>query len=398
MTEKNKIKEKHKVIRTILKVLGIILAILVIIAIAIYFTVLRYPEIKSDPTVGKWYRVSSEEMKASDGSGYHALFKKGSEKNVMVYFAGGGVSVNEATARNDTYNTILVWPDMLANITMNMGGLATAIEGSPFEDWTLIMFPYATGDFHCGAGEFAYTDKDGREKILYHNGYINFTSAMDEILEKAGIKNPDSVIVTGYSAGGWAAAILAEDVFTTYFPNAESKVVLVDSAVALNENWGDVAENVWKTPEHIVNRIHTNNLTLDCLTALYDDLGDDVEILFGCSVRDGDLSKIQRYFMAGEMDGETGEMPIEDADGDTFQQILKEFVAQLQEETCASVFIWDGMTWYDRPYNLTSHTIISTPAVFVELGDTGKSIAEWLNDAVNGTAESYGLELLDKTY
>ena len=90
---------------------------------------------------------------------------------------------------------------MLANVTMNMGGLASGVEGSPFENWSIILFPYATGDFHAGTGEFHYTDKDGREKILYHNGYVNYTQTMQKVMEPAGIKNPEAVVVTGYSAG-----------------------------------------------------------------------------------------------------------------------------------------------------------------------------------------------------
>ena len=77
-----------------------------------------------------------------------------------------GQYVNEEMAKDDTYNTKLVKPDYLANITMNMGGLASDVEGSPFKDWNMILFPYATGDFHAGTGEFKYTDKDGKEKIL----------------------------------------------------------------------------------------------------------------------------------------------------------------------------------------------------------------------------------------
>lgn len=50
----------------------------------------------------------------------------------MVYFAGGGVSVNGETARNDTYNTTEIFVDTLANVTVNMDGLASDVEGSPF--------------------------------------------------------------------------------------------------------------------------------------------------------------------------------------------------------------------------------------------------------------------------
>ena len=172
---------------------------------------------------------------------YRAFFKKGSENKVMVYFAGGGVSINEETARDDTYNTKDIRMDMLANITMNMGGLASEVEGSPFENWSIILFPYATGDFHAGAGELRYTDHDGKEKILYHNGYVNYTQTMQKITELADMKEPEAVVVTGYSAGGFAAALLSDDIFTNYFPDAESKNVLVDASLLLHDDWESIA-------------------------------------------------------------------------------------------------------------------------------------------------------------
>lgn len=387
-----------RIAKKIMIILGIILLVLLILAVGVYQFVLQYPKLKENPTIGKWYSVSTSEMKDSEGNTYHALFKKGSENKVMIYFAGGGVSINEQTARNDTYNTKMVQPDMLANITMNMGGLGFEAEENPFHDWTVILFPYATGDFHCGTGEFSYTDKDGKQKILYHNGYVNFTSAMDEILEHAGIENSEAVIVTGYSAGGWGASILANDVFTNYFPHAASKTVLVDSSVALNDNWKQIAEMVWQAPEHIVNRIQTNNLTLDSLVALHKDFGDEVAILFDCSTRDGSLAQIQRYFNQGVIDEESGQMPVDEADADVFQLLLKEFVYQLKEQAGGHVFIFDGFAWYDDPRNMTSHTIIPVPQVFIELNDTGASVAEWLLDAVNGKFYDYGLDLIETKY
>ena len=113
-----------KALKITLKIVGILLVVLIIAALLVYLFVLKYPNLKENPADGKWYRVESTAMKDSEGNGYHALFKKGSENKVMVYFAGGGVSINEETARDDTYNTKMVWPDMLANVTMNMGGLA----------------------------------------------------------------------------------------------------------------------------------------------------------------------------------------------------------------------------------------------------------------------------------
>lgn len=379
-----------RIAKKIMIISGIILLVLLILAVGVYQFVLQYPKLKENPSIGKWYSVSTSEMKDSEGNAYHALFKKGSENKVMIYFAGGGVSINEETARNDTYNTKMVQPDMLANITMNMGGLASGVEGSSFENWSVVLFPYATGDFHAGTGEFHYTDQDGKEKILYHNGYINYTQAMQQLMERAGIENADTVVVTGYSAGGFGAALLADDVFTNYFPNAESKTVLVDSSLLLHNNWHTIATGVWQTPEEISDKLTGNNLTLDCLTALHQKYGDDINLLFDSSTRDGDLAKVQNYF-------DTGVMDVSEKEADIYQQILKDTIPQFQN-VGVKLFIWDGVAWYDDPRNMTAHTIIATPAVWVPFEEQGQSIAGWLTDAVNGIQKDYGLNLIEKQY
>ena len=376
--------------KKVFKILGIILLFILIILLCIYFFVLQYPEIKENPKTTKWYRVSDKAMKDSEGNSYHALFKKGSENNVLVYFAGGGVSVNEEMAKDDTYNTKLVKPDFLANITMNMGGLASDAEGSPFKDWSMILFPYATGDFHAGTGEFKYIDKDGKEKTLYHNGYNNYTLAMREILEKAEIGNPDKVVVTGYSAGGFATALLSDNIYTNYFPNAKSKNVLVDAALLLNDDWHSIATNVWKTPKNISDKLTTNNLTLDCLKALNEKYGNNIHLLFDSSTRDGDLAKVQNYF-------DTGGMDVNEDKGDIYQQTLKDTIPEFKKAN-VSLFIWDGVGWYNDTRNLTAHTIIATPAVWLSFEKQKKSIAEWLNDAVNGELKDYGINLINKEY
>lgn len=375
-----------KWIKIVGKIIAALLLVLLVAAVVLYWTVLRYPNLKENPKVGKWYRVAGSAMKDSEGNRYHALFKKGSENNVMIYFAGGGVSINEETARDDTYNTRMVWPDLLANVTMNMGGLASGMEDSPFENWSILLFPYATDDFHAGTGEFRYTDTDGSEKTLYHNGYVNYSAAMEQALARAGIEHAESVVVTGYSAGGFASALLAGDVFANYFPNAASKTVLIDSALLLHEDWHDIAANVWQTPQAISGKLTGDNLTLDCLTALREAYGADIHLLFTCSTRDGDLAKVQNYF-------DTGAMEVDEPQADRFQQLLCDTVPQMKE-IGVSLFLWDGIPWYDDPRDLTAHTIIATPAVWLPFDGPEQSVAGWLADAVNGVEQDYGMELV----
>ena len=376
-----------------LKIIGILCLILLIIAGCVLKFLLIYPEIKENPTIGKWYRVSDKAMKDSEGNSYHALFRKGSENKVMVYFAGGGVSVDEISAREDTYNTKEVWPDYLANVTMNMGGIASDVDGSPFKDWTLILFPYATGDFHSGTGEFHYVDTDGKEKILYHNGYNNYTLAMKEIMEKAGIEDADTVLVTGYSAGGFATALLSDDIYTNYFPDAHNKNVLVDAALIEYDNWKYTAENVWATPKEISDKLTTDNLTLDCLWSLREKYGDEIHLMFDCSTRDGDLAKVQHSLQ----NGLSMQNDVDESQGDEFQETLKNNIP-LFKEAGVSLFIFDGVAWYDDPRNLTAHTIISTPAVWLPFEEQGQSVCGWLYDCINGNLKDYGIDLVNKQY
>ena len=376
-----------------LKVMGILCLILLIIAGCVLKFLLIYPEIKENPTIGKWYRVSDKAMKDSEGNSYHALFRKGSENKVMVYFAGGGVSVDEISAREDTYNTKEVWPDYLANVTMNMGGIASDVDGSPFKDWTLILFPYATGDFHSGTGEFHYVDTDGKEKILYHNGYNNYTLAMKEIMEKAGIEDADTVLVTGYSAGGFATALLSDDIYTNYFPDAHNKNVLVDAALIEYDNWKYTAENVWATPKEISDKLTTDNLTLDCLWSLREKYGDEIHLMFDCSTRDGDLAKVQHSLQ----NGLSMQNDVDESQGDEFQETLKNNIP-LFKEAGVSLFIFDGVAWYDDPRNLTAHTIISTPAVWLPFEEQGQSVCGWIYDCINGNLKDYGIDLVNKQY
>lgn len=373
-----------------LKIIGIIIAVILLILICVYLFVLQYPKLKKNPKIGKLYRITGKDMLCSDGSRYKAFFRKGTENKVLIYFAGGGVSINAETAKEDMYIRRVAPIDTFANRMMNDGGLASPVADNPFRNWTVIALPYATGDFHAGTNDFAYTDKAGNPQTLYHHGYTNYTAVMKKALALGGIINPESVLVTGYSAGAGGASLLASDVFTNYFPNAKSKTVLVDSMLLLMDDWHDISADVWKSPPEIVDRLKTDNLVLDSLTALRAEFGDEVTILFDCSTRDGELTKAQSLF-------DTGKPEVDEGKGDLFQQRLRESI-QAFKAIGAYLYIWDGLKWYDDPRNLTMHTIIVTPDVYSDPAGIGISAAEWAYHATNGDMQDCGLDLVDKVY
>lgn len=190
--------------------------------------------------------------------------------------------------------------------------------------------------------------------------------------------------------GRLCVALLADDIYTHYFPDADSKNVLVDAALLLNDDWHDIAVNVWQTPKEISDKLTSDNLTLDCLLSLREKYGDGIHLLFDSSTRDGDLAKVQNYF-------DTGVMDVDEERADIYQQILKETIPKFQQAD-VSMFIWDGVVWYDDPRNMTAHTIIATPGVWVPFPEQGQTVSQWLLDAVNGDLKDYGLDLVNKVY
>lgn len=369
-----------------LKILGIILAVILVLVLAIFIflkmTFLKsFPELTGEPEIGKWYRITPENTKSSDGSEWHGIFRKGSENKVVVYFFGGGVSITGETSEGgkNFYATSMFGQDFVAQ-----GGIGSTVDENPFEDWSFIVIPYASGDFHSGTGEYHYT-KNGKDKIVYHNGYNNYSAYIDEV--KKYIGEPDTLLVTGFSAGGFATSLLADDVIDR-FPTAENITVCVDSSLLLYDGWHETAQNLWKSPSEITERLTSNNIVLDSLTALHNKRGDSVKILFDCSVRDDTLMQYQAYIREGKMSKTK-------ANGDLFQKDLKAMVEGLQANIeGVGIYVWEYAL--DKDTKNTQHTIISSQ-VFEKLNGE-KSVADWITDAINGDVQTYGLELLDKQY
>ena len=370
-------KPKSK-LKKMLFVLGILIAVIAFgVLICLKLTILKtFPELKGEPEIGKWYDIPVVEARSSDGSEWHGIFRKGTENKVVVYFFGGGVSITPETSEGgkEFYATTMLAQDFVAQ-----GGIGSSTEENPFRDWSFIVIPYATGDFHAGTGTY-----EGR-KTVYHTGYTNYSTYLEQI--KPYVGEPDTLLVTGFSAGGFATSLLADDVIDR-FPSAENVTVCVDSALLLYDSWHDTATDLWKSPIEISDRLITNNLVLDSLTALHEKRGDRVKILFDCSYRDDTLMQYQSYIDSGFMDQTK-------ALGDQFQKDLKEMVNGLQTNIPdAGIYIWN--CGEDADTHNTQHTIISSN-VFDKLGND-RSVGEWMFDAVNGDVRTYGIELLDKAF
>ena len=352
----------------------------------------KYPmeDLPQAPERGVWYKYRTNEAFCGNGEPYAACIKLGKVNNLLIVFCGGGVSINEYTAahpNNPLYpDPVNFYADdvfMQAEIVAPHG-LGNNESNNPFKDWTVLLIPYATGDFHVGTNDFVYKSVDGQNKVLHHRGYDNYRILIEKIKEF--VVEPNKLLVTGFSAGGFATALLTDDIMER-FPNCKDVTCFPDAALLEYEGWYKTAIECWKAPKEIADRLVTENITLDSLTALYRKRP-NVKIAFASSYRDALLAQYQHF-------ADTGEMRAADsADGDKYTITLKRFCQKISKEIPnISLFIYDAPHEGGNPYNLTKHGLNMTDDVY-KIRSEDVTCIDWLCDAMNGKNKIYGLQLL----
>ena len=406
-TDKSKNKRKKKKVVITLSIIGTVLLAIIFTVSLFSNDILNFfvnttmgkdlPQLNGEPEVGKWYAVDVEDTVSSDGSNWQGYFRKGSENKVVLYFYGGGFSVNDFTAARSLdieggfYNAHLNTGLNVMTSAIRKWGIGNSAEDNMLKDWTFIGVPYCNGDFHSGTGTKEYTALDGSTKTIHYVGYTNYRRLITKLFNYID-DSPEQLLITGSSAGGFGTAILADDAIEL-FHNPQDVTVHVDSSLLITENWHDVMVNEWNTPKAFSDVVTTDNITLDSLVALHKKR-DNVKILFDCSVRDIALSTAQVFFDEGCKNDTPS--TVGKAEGDRFQQLLKKTVSEMQAQipNCG-IYIWDEETQKDG--HLTVHTATGTKIYFNKRGEN-PSIAKWLEDSINGNINNYGLELLDKNF
>lgn len=356
----------------------------------------QFPAMPQNPKTGKWYGIPLEGCVSADGVPVRAAFRKGLENNLIVLFFGGGVSWNEFMAARP--NSLYGNPDKINFYAVGDGclvaDLATRIgihtlsskKNNPFRNWNMLAIPYTTGDFHCGTGDFSYTALDGTKRVLHHHGYTNYRTALREAMKHMG-NDPDQILVTGFSAGGWGTALLTDDVMRA-FPNCQNVTSYVDSSLMQHPDWHAVAENVWKAPKEIADRLHSDNNVLDCLQALKNDHGDRVKIAYSCSVRDTALAEYVNYVQKDQLYADQ-------ESGIAFQKMLTTMCSDLRETVPGvALFIFDTPEAGEEKQkaHLTKHCVMGSD----KISSDGITAAQWLWDAVCGNPKQVGLSLLEQ--
>lgn len=102
---------------------------------------------------------------------------------------------------------------------------------NPFRGWTKVFIPYCTGDIGWGNRVTTYETPLG-PLTIHHRGYANVRTAMRWVEDHyAGSAPPAKVMVTGLSAGGYAAPAVVLPEVRALFPAIGTRTYMVaDSA------------------------------------------------------------------------------------------------------------------------------------------------------------------------
>ncbi len=128
--------------------------------------------------------------------------REGSERNLVIYFQGGGCCWNSITCVTDpTYDPYIGAEDDPANFPIGIGDFTNP--QNPFANWSFLFIPYCTGDLHWGSGEWTYKYAAGQSWTIHHRGLDNFLAALKWAM--ANFPYPRKILVTGSSAGAYGA-------------------------------------------------------------------------------------------------------------------------------------------------------------------------------------------------
>ena len=315
----------------------------------------------------RWYQHDlGDKAMASDGSDYRLYVKTGSSDNLIVFFGGGGVTWDEKSTEYPITAASYLFGDDPGNyfrsipsfFPTTLGGILEANNpANPFNDWNVVVIPYATGDFHTG---------NGSTENMKYNGQENVQLAFEWIYSTMPV-NPQKVLIAGGSAGGFGATFWTPTLAEAY---ADSTVYSFSEGNQLaSEKWPTAVDELWHADWADTFGYEPGpNLYETAVVANRERLGDNVVFLDSNTTADATLiqfsAKINDH--APDPSGWSAEMR---ASMSRLSESVSNYYFYLSEDDA------------NPDTGLTPHTLSSLPGFYTTVQD-GVPFTEWLAAAV----------------
>lgn len=148
----------------------------------------------------------------SRGTDFSFWVRPGKVNKLVVEFIGGGACWNQLTCSIAGQIFSPDVEDVRSAVAENMpvGIYDHENPDNPVADWHHVVIPYCTGDIHWGNAFVDYGDG----VTIHHKGATNARAVLDWVY--AGYSAPESILVTGCSAGSYGSAMWAPYVAEHY--------------------------------------------------------------------------------------------------------------------------------------------------------------------------------------
>ena len=346
----------------------------------------------------QWRKIYLPEARCALGGDYCIHVKKGDPTRLVFHLCGGGISWSKESAKwpmvrevAETYGQIGLYtiyadrhPELSSITTGERNGLHSTTPENPFAEWSEVMVPYVTADFHTGRADFPFTGADGKEYILHHRGYDNLQIILK--LTKELFPSVDHLLISGESAGAFGVSANAAEIMGLY-PACDDITILADSSFVPCEEWAEAAKTIWNTPPHITAHLKTDNMALDWLRALYAACGDKPRYLFCCGNYDHTLIEYWHYT-------KDGRFLMDEAYTKAFMSKLVHMCRELKSLSPRFGIYIHNFT-HDVPNPCVRHCIFGN-ACFTKEEVGNVTPAAWLKDASEDRIYDVGMELLEE--
>lgn len=207
---------------------------------------------------GIWNTIEpGGETLCARGTEYAFFVRPGDPERLMIYFQGGGACWNALTCDpNQTF-----FDQRVGTVEEEIGRYGGVFDfdnpENPVSDYSIVFVPYCTADVHSGRSTRTYNNVSGDYTVAF-NGFVNSQAALDWVY--ANYDAPQSLIVTGSSAGAYGAVFHAHYILERY-PEADA-VILGDAGAGITAPTFDGLEQ-WSTLANAYEGSAENTLTFN---------------------------------------------------------------------------------------------------------------------------------------
>ena len=292
----------------------------------------------------------------------------------MIYLEGGGACFNELTcATNPASFGEAEFAVRAAGLN---GGIFSTDASNPVGDWNMVYVPYCTGDVHGGsAPDATVSGVAGTQQFVGHQNVERALALLADYYED----DPDDVLLTGASAGGFGALVNFPAVAETF--EGSDLTMLDDSGPiffadnVLSPPLGDAFIQLYNFPATLPQA--TALFQADGLQNIYGYLADTYpDATFGLSSYLQDQT-IRGFFSFGQ--------PDQDITGEEYAAGLRDVRAMLPE------------SWGTYFASGTDHTFIGVPSRYTGTS-AGVALDDWLADLLDGNPRNVDPDVAARTF